>query len=66
MKLVAIVGSPRLRGNTNYLVDQALKEATKLGRQMVEGLKEASSLPAATNLFMGTESEGNSKTLNRT
>ena len=31
MKLLAIVGSPRLKGNTNYLVDAALKEATKLG-----------------------------------
>jgi multimeric flavodoxin WrbA len=31
LKLVAIVGSPRLKGNTNYLVDQALKEATRLG-----------------------------------
>ena len=33
MKLVAIVGSPRLKGNTNYLVDQALNEAAKLGAQ---------------------------------
>lgn len=33
MKLLAIVGSPRLKGNTNYLVDQALKEAAKLGAQ---------------------------------
>ena len=31
MKIVAIVGSPRPRGNTNYLVDQALAEAEKLG-----------------------------------
>lgn len=31
MKIVAIVGSPRPRGNTNYLVDQALAEADKLG-----------------------------------
>ncbi|MFC2022437.1 NAD(P)H-dependent oxidoreductase, partial [Chloroflexota bacterium] len=31
MKLVAIVGSPRLKGNTNYLVDEALKEAARLG-----------------------------------
>ena len=31
MKLLAIVGSPRLKGNTNYLVDQALAEAAKLG-----------------------------------
>lgn len=31
MKIVAIVGSPRLKGNTNYLVDQALLEATSLG-----------------------------------
>ncbi len=27
MKIVAIVGSPRPTGNTNYLVDQALQEA---------------------------------------
>ena len=33
MKLLAIVGSPRLNGNTNYLVDQALGEAAKLGAQ---------------------------------
>ena len=31
MKIVAIVGSPRLKGNTNYLVDQAFKKASKLG-----------------------------------
>ncbi len=31
MKIVAIVGSPRLDGNTNYLVDQALDEAKKRG-----------------------------------
>ena len=31
MKVLAIVGSPRLNGNTNYLVDQALEEAAKLG-----------------------------------
>ena len=31
MKILALVGSPRLKGNTNYLVDQALEEATKLG-----------------------------------
>ncbi len=30
MKIVAIVGSPRPRGNTNYLVDQALAEVEKL------------------------------------
>lgn len=33
MKLLAIVGSPRLKGNTNYLVEQALKEAERLGAQ---------------------------------
>jgi len=33
LKLLAIVGSPRLKGNTNYLVEQALKEAEKLGVQ---------------------------------
>ncbi|MFC1898829.1 flavodoxin family protein [Chloroflexota bacterium] len=33
MKILAIVGSPRLEGNTNYLVDQSLKEAKKLGAQ---------------------------------
>jgi len=33
MKLLAIVGSPRLKGNTIYLVDQALGEAAKLGVQ---------------------------------
>lgn len=33
MKILAIVGSPRLKGNTNYLVDQALGEAAKLGAQ---------------------------------
>jgi len=33
VKLVAIVGSPRPKGNTNYLVDQALEEAVKLGVQ---------------------------------
>ena len=31
MKLLAIVGSPRLEGNTNYLVEEALAEAAKLG-----------------------------------
>ena len=33
MKLLAIVGSPRLKGNTSYLVDQALEEAAKLGAE---------------------------------
>ena len=33
MKIVAIVASPRLNGNTNYLVDQALEEAARLGAQ---------------------------------
>ena len=33
MKLLAIVGSPRPEGNTNYLVEQALGEAAKLGAQ---------------------------------
>ncbi|MFC2067787.1 flavodoxin family protein [Chloroflexota bacterium] len=33
MKILAIVGSPRLKGNTNYLVDKALEEAVKLGAQ---------------------------------
>ena len=31
MYILAIVGSPRLDGNTNYLTDQALHEATNLG-----------------------------------
>jgi multimeric flavodoxin WrbA len=31
MNIVAIAGSPRLNGNTNYLVDQALEEAKKTG-----------------------------------
>lgn len=30
MNILAIVGSPRLNGNTNFLVDQALDEAAKL------------------------------------
>ena len=30
MKILAIVGSPRPKGNSNYLVDQALEEASKL------------------------------------
>lgn len=34
MQLLAIVGSPRLEGNTNYLVDQALEEASKLGAEI--------------------------------
>ncbi len=34
MKILAIVGSPRLKGNTNYLVDQTLGEAGKLGAQI--------------------------------
>ena len=33
MKILAIVGSPRLNGNTGYLVDQALEEAEKLGAE---------------------------------
>lgn len=33
MKLLAIVGSPRINGNCNYLTDQALNEAAKLGAQ---------------------------------
>ncbi len=33
MKLLAIVGSPRLKGNTSYLVDQALEEAATLGAE---------------------------------
>jgi multimeric flavodoxin WrbA len=31
MYILVIVGSPRLDGNTNYLVEQALQEAIKLG-----------------------------------
>ena len=31
MKILAIVGSPRLKGNTNYLVDLTLEEAARLG-----------------------------------
>ena len=31
MKIVAIVGSPRLGGNTDYLTDAALEEAAKCG-----------------------------------
>ncbi len=33
MKILAIVASPRLKGNTNYLVDETLREAAKLGAQ---------------------------------
>jgi multimeric flavodoxin WrbA len=33
LKILAIVGSPRPKGNTNYLVDLALKEAAKKGAQ---------------------------------
>ena len=33
MKILALVGSPRLGGNTDFLVDQVLEEATKLGAQ---------------------------------
>ncbi len=33
LKILAIVGSPRQKGNTNYLVDEALGEAAKLGAQ---------------------------------
>jgi multimeric flavodoxin WrbA len=33
LKILAIVGSPRLKGNTNYLVELALGEAAKLGAQ---------------------------------
>ena len=31
MKIIAIVGSPRSTGNTDYLVDQALQEASEHG-----------------------------------
>ena len=31
MNILALVGSPRLGGNTDFLVDQALEEAAKLG-----------------------------------
>jgi len=31
LKIIAISGSPRPKGNTNYLVDEALEEASKLG-----------------------------------
>ena len=33
MKILAIVGSPRPKGNTNYLVDEALGEAKNLGAE---------------------------------
>ena len=33
MNILALVGSPRLGGNTDFLVDQALAEAAKLGAQ---------------------------------
>jgi len=31
LNILAIIGSPRLNGNTNFLVDQALGEAARLG-----------------------------------
>jgi multimeric flavodoxin WrbA len=34
LKILAIVGSPRPKGNTSYLVDQALEEAARLGAQV--------------------------------
>jgi multimeric flavodoxin WrbA len=34
LKIVAIVGSPRLKGNTNYLVDKALAEIAKFNIQI--------------------------------
>ena len=33
MKILAIMGSPRLKGNTDYLVDQALEEAARIGAE---------------------------------
>jgi multimeric flavodoxin WrbA len=33
LHILALVGSPRLGGNTDFLVDQALEEAAKLGAQ---------------------------------
>jgi len=33
LKIIAIVGSPRPNGNTNYLTDLALEEASKLGAE---------------------------------
>ncbi len=36
MKIVAFSGSPRLNGNTNYLVDCALEEASKVGIETVK------------------------------
>ena len=33
MNILALVGSPRLGGNTDFLVDQALEEAAELGAQ---------------------------------
>lgn len=33
MKILAIVGSPRIKGNTNYLVDRALEEAELSGAE---------------------------------
>jgi multimeric flavodoxin WrbA len=33
LRILAIVGSPRPKGNTNYLVDLALEEAAKKGAQ---------------------------------
>jgi multimeric flavodoxin WrbA len=33
LKILALVGSPRLGGNTDFLVDQALEEEAKLGAQ---------------------------------
>jgi len=33
LKILAIVGSPRLKGNTNYLVEQSLEEAARLGAE---------------------------------
>ena len=34
MKIIAIVGSPRPKGNTNYLIDRALEAAAELGAQV--------------------------------
>ena len=34
MKVLGIMGSPRIKGNTNYLTDEALREASRLGAKI--------------------------------
>ena len=64
MNILAIVGSPRVTGNTNYLVDQALEEASRLGANIEKIILSKKNLsPCFGHLNCGKFTECREKTM---